>query len=418
MRPKASLLVLCALALLVPAVAHAASVGWVDEFGTSESEVAWGVAVQGTDVYVDGWTSGELPGQTSAGLADGYVRRVDATGNEVWTRQFGTSEDDFIVALAVDATGVYAAGSTSGTLPGQTKVGGSDAILVKYDLDGNELWTVQFGTDSADFPSNVVVDATGVYVVGNTYGTFPGQTNRGDADVFLTRFDAAGTQDWTVEFGSRRWDTGYANALGPAGVFVDGFTGGGLPGQRDRGDLDAFVGLFTTGGDRIWLKQFGTREADFGFGIVADATGVWVSGDTYGSLGGQESRGTPDAFVRGFAASDGSVLWTKQFGTREYDGSYGLAVLGTEVYAVGATDGRFPGQTDLGRSDAFVRAFDAVTGTTAWTLQFGTGKFDAANWAWAANGALYVSGVTEGTFSGQTNEGGSDAFAARIDLTT
>jgi hypothetical protein len=417
MRPKASVLILSVLILLVPTVAHAASVGWVDEFGTPEYEVAWGVAVQGTDVYVDGWTSGELPGQTSAGLSDGYVRRIDATGNEVWTRQFGTSENDFIVALAVDATGVYATGSTDGTFPGQTQVGGSDAILVKHDLDGNELWTVQFGTDSADFPSNVVVDATGVYVVGNTYGTFPGGTNRGDSDVFLARFDTDGTQDWTVQFGTRRWDIGYANALGPAGVFVDGYTDGGLPGQRDRGDLDAFVGLFTTGGDRTWLKQFGTRGTDFGYGIAADATGVWVSGETSGSFPGHESRGTPDAFVRGFSASDGSVLWTKQFGTREYDGSYGLAVLGGEVYAVGTTEGGFPGQTDLRRSDAFVRAFDAVTGTTAWTLQFGTGQWDGANWCWAANGALYISGATAGAFAGQTNEGSSDAFAARIDLT-
>ena len=35
-----------------------------------------------------------LPGQTSAGGRDTYLRKYDANGNEFWTRQFGTAGMD------------------------------------------------------------------------------------------------------------------------------------------------------------------------------------------------------------------------------------------------------------------------------------------------------------------------------------
>ncbi|HLF85583.1 MAG TPA: hypothetical protein VI584_00715, partial [Nitrospiria bacterium] len=56
-----------------------------------------------------------------------------------WTRQFGDSVSTHASGVSVDASGVYVAGDTQGTLPGQTSSGGIDDTFVrKYDLDGNE----------------------------------------------------------------------------------------------------------------------------------------------------------------------------------------------------------------------------------------------------------------------------------------
>ena len=56
----------------------------------------------GTDglgnAHVVGYTDGEFPGQTSSGSTDAFVRKYDANGNEVWTRQFGTSAQDLALA--------------------------------------------------------------------------------------------------------------------------------------------------------------------------------------------------------------------------------------------------------------------------------------------------------------------------------
>jgi hypothetical protein len=402
--------------LLLPSDSLAQSITWVHQFGTSEGfDIPWGVVSVGSDVYVDGLTEGTFPGETSLGGMDGFLQKVDASGAEVWTLQFGTSRDDSIFGLAASATGVYVAGATTGTFPGQAKVGGSDGFLQKYDFDGNELWTVQFGTPEFDSPSGVVVGATGEFVVGSTLGAFPGQTNLGADDAFLTRFDPAGNQDWTVQFGSHRSDIGISTLLGPEGVFVNGFTYGALPGQRHRGGSDAFAGLFSSGGARVWLRQFGTRADDYATGIAADTTGLYVSGSTDGRLKGQVDRGGTDAYVRKFASDDGSTIWTDQFGTSQPEVQPAVAVSGNKVLVEGATYGAFGSFENLGSDDIFVRSFDTLSGSRLWTLQFGTTDRDDAHWAWSDAGVLYVLGLTGGTFDGEVSAGGfSDSFLARI----
>jgi uncharacterized protein (TIGR03437 family) len=76
----------------------------------------------------------------------------------------------------------------SGVLPGQCRSGlNGDAFARKYDPDGAELWTREFGT-SYNFSSSAVgvaVDDTGVYVVGG--GSNDGNPNAGES--FLAKFE-------------------------------------------------------------------------------------------------------------------------------------------------------------------------------------------------------------------------------------
>ena len=78
------------------------------------------------------------------------MRKYDADGTELWTRQFGSSDGEFVYAVSADTTGVYLAGYAWGTLPGKTSSGGSDAFVCKYDADGTELWTRQFGSSGPE----------------------------------------------------------------------------------------------------------------------------------------------------------------------------------------------------------------------------------------------------------------------------
>jgi len=141
----------------------------VIQFGTPDSDFASGVAIDGTgNVYVVGdIQAGALPGQTSLGDADAYLRKYDGHGNEIWTRQFGTQSEDHATGVRVDGAGnVYVVGLTRGAFPGHTGLVGIDydAYIRKYDGDGNELWTRQFGTprqsaaQGEDHASDVAVD--------------------------------------------------------------------------------------------------------------------------------------------------------------------------------------------------------------------------------------------------------------------
>ena len=142
---------------------------WGIEFGNNSIDEARGVALDGSgNVYVVGFTDGALPGQAGEGGADAFVRKLNPFGSEIWTRQFGTSGADWASGVAVDASGnVYVTGSTNGALPGQVSAGANDSFLRKYDSNGNEVWTTQFGTSANDSALDAVLDGSGnIYLSG------------------------------------------------------------------------------------------------------------------------------------------------------------------------------------------------------------------------------------------------------------
>ncbi|HLH44069.1 MAG TPA: PQQ-binding-like beta-propeller repeat protein [Bryobacteraceae bacterium] len=101
---------------------------------------------------------------------EAVVYKLDANGNELWTRRFGEAGANGVTGLSVDSTGVYLAGTGQGALPGQCNAGFQDVFARKYDADGNEQWTRQFGTAHSDFASSVALDSTGVYLSGSVRG--------------------------------------------------------------------------------------------------------------------------------------------------------------------------------------------------------------------------------------------------------
>jgi len=99
-------ILLLALMPALPAAAQTPAVTTIHQFGTPGNDDARPVAVDGDGyVYVAGYTPGVLRGQTSAGGNDALVRQYLPNGSEGWTRQFGSSDDDFAYGLAVDSNG-------------------------------------------------------------------------------------------------------------------------------------------------------------------------------------------------------------------------------------------------------------------------------------------------------------------------
>ena len=184
---------------------------------------------------------GILPGQTWAGGDDAFVRKYDREGNEVWTRQFGTSTNESAHGVSVNSFGVYVAGWTHGIFPGQNSAGGVDAFVRKYDYTGTEIWTNQFGTPTNDWVYGVSLDISGAYVAGATVGALPGQTNIGYFDAFARKYDHEGTEVWTHQFGTDAYDNAYGISVDSSVVYVAGETEGAFPGQTYLGSQDAFV---------------------------------------------------------------------------------------------------------------------------------------------------------------------------------
>ena len=302
-------------------------------------------------MYVVGFTDNTLPGQTSEGSRDAFIRKYNSDGDEIWTRQFGTSDNDEANGVSGDSSGVYVVGNTQDAFSGQTDEGGLNAFIRKYNSDGDEIWTRQFGTSLEDNVFRVSADSSGIYVVGWTRGTFEGETNEGGFDMFVRKYNSDGDEIWTRQFGtSDEFESAtdvFADSSG--GVYVVGDTSGALPGQTAEGFTDAFIRKYNSDGDEIWTRQFGTSNPEVANGVSGDSSGVYVVG-----LQHDNDVGFGDAFIRKYN-SDGDEIWTRQFGTSDNDEACGVSADSSGVYVAGVTSGTFPGESSAGDADIFVR---------------------------------------------------------------
>jgi len=388
---------------------------WTKQLGTASYDYGNGVATDGSgNIYVTGYTSGGLDGNTNVGGRDIFLTKYDTNGNKLWTKQLGTASYDYGNGVATDGSGnIYVTGYTYGGLDGNTNVGGCDIFLTKYDTNGNKLWTKQLGTANDDYGNGVATDGSGnIYVTGYTYGGLDGNTNAGGFDIFLTKYDTSGNKLWTKQLGTANDDYGYGVATdGSGNIYVTGYTDGSLDGNTNAGGDDIFLTKYDTNGNKLWTRQLGTANDDAGCGVATYGSGnIYVTGYTYGSLDGNTNAGSFDIFLTKYD-TNGNKLWTRQLGTASYDDGWGVATDGSgNVYVTGYTYGSLDGNTNVGGEDIFLTKYD-TNGNKLWTRQLGTANNDDG-WGVATYGCgnVYVTGYTSGGLDGNTNAGGDDIF--------
>lgn len=173
---------------------------WTIMFGESGTQTKpFGIAMSSNNLYSVGYTGSSLNGETAVANNNVFIVQYDFDGNAGWTRLLGASTTyEFTEArnIVTDANGnIYIAGSTEGSLPGNTLAGYSDAFVAKYAADGTRLWVKQFGVANTGARAmNLALDSSAnVYVVGFIEGgAFPGNTLTGGMDMFLAKFDTDG----------------------------------------------------------------------------------------------------------------------------------------------------------------------------------------------------------------------------------
>ena len=191
-----------------------------------------------------GYTKGDLDGNTSAGGDDMFLTKYDTAGNKQWTRLLGTGDNDEADGVSVDSSGnAYVTGNTQSGLDGNASAGGHDIFLTKYDTDGAKQWTTQLGTAYNDYGNGVSVDGSGnAFVTGRTDGGLDGNTNAGNADMFLVKYDTAGTKLWTYQLGTTGYEEGWGVSVdGSGSAYVTGWIRGAFDGNINAGAFDIFL---------------------------------------------------------------------------------------------------------------------------------------------------------------------------------
>jgi uncharacterized delta-60 repeat protein len=322
------------------------------------------VAVDSSDnIYLTGWTQGGLDGNTNAGGQDIFLVKYNSSGVKQGTQQLGTSTDDFGLGVTVDSSNnIYVTGFTAGGLDGNTNSGSYDTFLVKYNSSGTKQWTQQLGTSSRDIVTRVTVDSSdNIFVTGTTYGGLDGNTNSGEKDIFLVKYNSSGTKQWTQQLGTSADDFGYGVTVDSSdNIYLMGYTAGGLDWNTNSGENDTFLAKYNSSGVKQWTQQLGTSASDVGYGVAVDSSdNIYLTGWTQGGLDGNTNAGGQDIFLVKYNSS-GVKQWTQQLGSTSHEVGNGVTVDSSDnIYVTGTTYGGLDGNTNSGNLDIFLVKFNS-----------------------------------------------------------
>jgi hypothetical protein len=275
-----------------------------------------------------------------------------------WVRQFGgTSSDEFREAATDAAGNVIVAGFTESR----------DPIVAKYSTTGALLWQKRVTLSAFDYATGVATDGSGNIIVSFWVGS--------PYDGWIAKYRPSGAELWTKTIGTPETDISHAVAADAIGnIYVAGYTRGIL-GDRRFGigsDADAWVAKVSPAGRTLWIRQIGSYDDDYAYGVAVDGAGnVLVGGTTEGPLAGPDPGSDDDAWLAKYDPN-GVLLWSRQIDSLERSRDDEAAAIAVDaagnVVIGGTTDGRFVTGASTA-PDAWVAKF-SPTGTRSWIRQY------------------------------------------------
>lgn len=183
--------------------------------------------------------------------------KCDSNGNKLWTQLLGsTNWDDGCDIITDTNNNIYVIGKVKSDADGHTIMneGSADLILIKYESNGNKLWSKtlsstpsdQFPNNPIDYPTRIAIDSSNnLYITGSTIGNFEGNTLVGWWDVFCIKYDSNGNKLWNTTLGTSELEDGYGVGVDSNNsIYISGYTKGSLGGNThtdEGGAAHAFL---------------------------------------------------------------------------------------------------------------------------------------------------------------------------------
>jgi len=359
---------------------------WARTFGGSNNDVAESIQQTSDGGYI-------VAGGTrsfGAGGTDFLVIKLDNSGNQIWAKTFGGSNDDSVGFIQQTQDEGY-------IITGFTKslgAGGQDCWVLKLDTNGNLVWDKLFGGAGNDSGYQVQQTQDGGYFIAGRNGSY----GAGGYDFWALKLDANGNLLWEKVYGGtgNEWarsgqetnDGGYI-LVGPTNSFGVG--------------SDAWVLKLDSAGNKVWAKNYGEDGVDSPFYIQQTQDNGYIMTGYTTSFG----AGGKDVWVLKLD-SNGNILCEKTFGGQNDD--WGKTIIQTldEEYVVSAVTDSFGN----GEYDLWIIKLDNV-GNKIWEKTYG-GSFNDV-----VGGKSIKQTLDEGyIIAGGTNSlgaGGSDVWILKLD---
>ena len=431
---------------------------WSGQTGTSGIDKAEGITCEFLgNTYVVGHVNGSEMSETTqsintfnGGGFDGYIRKVNIYGQELWTSFIGGSGNDYCTSvIPSNDDHIIVIGNTNstdifgGAAMSNFQGGNQDAFCAKLSKDGEVIWSTYIGGNGDDYAQDLSIDSNGnIYLVGKTsssqviYNSLPqSQYGGGTYDGFISRINAFGEiEKFSFLGGSGTDDVKDLTTDEQGNIYICGNTAGvdaidSLATMPYFGGVsDAFVTRLTDELELTWAEYVGGAGSDLFNSIDLDTAGNIV-------LGGNTNSG-PIAFLSNSSAltpnnMEGMIVCFSEMGTvlwSSFVNGSGIEAINDvhvdlfgNIYVGGTTDsGNLPVveafQSQIsGGIDAYMAQYSA-TGDLKWqSFLGGTSNDWFSKMSSDRFGKVMIAGYTNSAaFGEEVNYGNTDAYFARI----
>ncbi len=225
-----------------------------------------------TSVVPDGVGGFVIAGYTSslgARYDDVYLMKIDAQGDKVWERIYGTAENDYAQAVVQSGDGGFVVAGYSNCPLSYLEAGSCDIYLLKIDADGDKVWEKIYGGDRYEWANCVARSDDGGFVAAGGSGD----------DVYIIKVDANGDKVWERTYAAGRKQRAEAiTESGDGGYVLTGF---------GNNEDDVYVLRIDSEGGKVWENTYGGSGIDLAHGkaVARCGEGFIVAGfvSTYSS---------------------------------------------------------------------------------------------------------------------------------------
>ena len=286
---------------------------------------------------------------------DAWIVKFDANGDTLWTSSFGdsigTSNSSRFNGLSLTPNGGYfAAGFSAGF------GNGFDYYLVKTDSNGDSLWTrsINDPMNSVDYCHATLFSSDGYLMTFGYRGGFEG-------DFYLSKNDTSGNIVWTKGYSiPGDHDFGYSIAQSnDFGYLLSGST-------ESTTNTNILLIKTDSAGNVVWSKTYGGLGVDESHKVIITQDDNIIVGGTTESFG----AGYKDILLIKID-NLGDTLWTKTYGTSALDQLYSVAETQDNGFIItGASYNSTVGKTQL----VLIKA-DSI-GNLIWSKHYGNNSYN------------------------------------------
>ncbi|MFC5269148.1 T9SS type A sorting domain-containing protein [Adhaeribacter terreus] len=255
---------------------------------------------------------------------DHWLIKIDSNGNKVWDKTIGGSSTDYLYYMDKTSDGGFIIGGASNSPISSDKTqanqGGLDYWIVKLNASGNKIWDRTYGGSNDDLIKTIQQTSDRGYILGGiSQSGISGdksQSSYGDRDLWIIKIDSTGNKQWDKTIGgSNREILGSLIKTMDGSYLINSTSNSPISGDKTQPSqgTDAWLIKIDSLGHKLWDQTIGGSGNENASKLLqlADGSFIWA-GDSDSGIGidkSQPSQGASDYWIVKLAAE---VTGTKE----------------------------------------------------------------------------------------------------------